>query len=228
MRQPTLSRALGLAAIFGSTLAFSHAVLTEPLPRSTLTQKMGPCGVVRTTRPTVLVAGQQLLVKWNETFAHPGYYRISFSAANDTNWVILKDDILNPSGTQPGSFTVTLPSEPCTACTLQLIQVMTESSPPTNYYSCADLVLNAAATPDAGTPPQDGGTPWDAGSGSTVEPASGSTEETSQGSPDAPKTPREAVGGCRSIGGTDPVLALLLLASAVLGRRFGTSRRGQG
>ncbi|MGI9302428.1 MAG: hypothetical protein ACR2RB_06955, partial [Gammaproteobacteria bacterium] len=48
-------------------------------------------------------------------------------------------------------------NEPCDDCTLQLIQVMEDRDPPTNYYSCADVVLQAApgGDPNDVTPPAD-------------------------------------------------------------------------
>ncbi len=44
---------------------------------------------------------------------------------------------------------ITLPNEPCPACTLQLIQVMQDKPPWGDgndiYYQCADLVIEAGA-----------------------------------------------------------------------------------
>jgi hypothetical protein len=71
--------------------------------------------------------------------------------------IILADRIPNP---HPGggvqTFTVTLPDVSCTNCTLQLLQVMTDTPmyDPSSalYFQCADLVLSSTA-PDAGPPP---------------------------------------------------------------------------
>ena len=40
---------------------------------------------------------------------------------------------------------ITLPMQTCDACSLQLIQVMTDSN--TNYYSCSDIKLATGSTP---------------------------------------------------------------------------------
>ena len=98
--------------------------------------------------------GQTITVTWAETVNHPGYYRIAFSPSGDTGFDanVLMNNIPNPAGLQAtNSATVTLPATPCTQCTLQLIQVMTESTPPSNYYSCADITIGPAANP----PPTD-------------------------------------------------------------------------
>ena len=42
--------------------------------------------------------------------------------------------------------TITLPNIECNDCSLQLIQVMTDRSPPSNYYSCADIQLTSNGT----------------------------------------------------------------------------------
>jgi hypothetical protein len=58
-------------------------------------------------------------------------------------------------GLTRGAVTVTLPDLECAACTLQLIQVMTDKPPYDGlddfYYQCADLVLTR--TPGAPPPP---------------------------------------------------------------------------
>lgn len=124
--------------------------------------KVGPCGgIARTANPTILQAGQQLTIQFEETVNHPGYYRIAFSPAGDafpdpfpvptaatpassTLWVPYIEDL---PGVSQYSATVTVPNTPCTQCSLQMIQYMTESNPPTMYYSCADIEIRAVGDP---------------------------------------------------------------------------------
>src|SRR5688500_2085339 len=113
-----------------STLAYGHAALVSPTPRSTSSGiKVGPCGPdARTNNPTVFAPGTVITVTWKETIAHPGYYRIAYSLGTDTDFDshVLLNNIANPAGTQATqSAQVTLPNISCPACTLQLIQVMT-------------------------------------------------------------------------------------------------------
>lgn len=116
--------------------------------------KVGPCGnVARISTPATLTAGQTITVNWVETINHPGRFEFYFSTGNDANFVLLKTVTdTQDSGALPHSYstTLTLPNTTCSACTLQMIQVMTENpTSPSNYYSCADIVLQAApgATP---------------------------------------------------------------------------------
>jgi len=118
--------------------------------------KANPCGgAARTTRSTIFSAGQTIEVEFQETIDHPGHYRIAFSPANDLNFdsYVLVDNI--PDTTSTGFYTqeITIPMEICSACTLQLIQVMTTSPTPQPgdyYYSCSDIqITNSGDT----TPP---------------------------------------------------------------------------
>jgi hypothetical protein len=123
--------------------------------------KDGPCGRPndsRTTdesRITTLEAGATITVEFRETVRHAGWYRIAFledgqdfpepptsgMAPTTATAPILLDGI--PDGERGMTFTaeVTLPNTPCTNCTLQLIQVMTDRNPFESYYTCADLIL---------------------------------------------------------------------------------------
>lgn len=120
-------------------------------PRSTNPGlKTGPCGnVARTTTPTVLTPGQTIDIEWEETIDHPGSFKFSFSPANDQGFdTNLIKEVVDTQNTAPlphfYKTTLTLPNISCTACTLQLIQVMTDSNPASFYYSCADIQLVAA------------------------------------------------------------------------------------
>lgn len=120
-------------------------------PRSTADGlKTGPCGnIPRTNTSTLLAPGQTIEVEWEETIDHPGSFKFSFSAANDlgfeTNLLKEVPDTQN-SGPLPHFYktSITLPNVTCSACTFQLIQVMTDRTPPTFYYSCADIQLVAS------------------------------------------------------------------------------------
>lgn len=117
--------------------------------------KTAPCGgAARTNTPVSLTPGQQVTVEWEETVDHPGFFRLSFSPANDLGFEsnVIADNIVDTQndGKTPHFYSkqITLPNQTCTACTLQLIQVMTENpAAPTNYYSCSDMQLLAAAAP---------------------------------------------------------------------------------
>jgi len=141
--------------------AFAHvrwALDSVTPPRTNDTGlKANPCGgVARTARSTIFSAGQTIEVRFEETINHPGHYRIAFSPADDLNFdsYVLVDNI--PDNTNTGFYTqeITIPMEICSACTLQLIQVMTTSPTPLPsdyYYSCSDIQITNSG--DA-TPPQ--------------------------------------------------------------------------
>lgn len=163
-----------VAGLLVASGAQAHAFWVDPPPRQAAALKTGPCGgIARTGTAVTYQAGSTVQLTWTETISHPGWYRIAFSpgADNDFDSHILVDHIANPTGLQPSNvLDVTLPSTPCEACTLQLIQVMTETTPYSSYYSCADIRL--VVTPvdggipslDAGTAPPDAGPAVDAGS----------------------------------------------------------------
>ena len=142
---------------FVSQIASSHARLNplqKPAPRSESSGlKSGPCGnIAATTDPTkktALLRGSELEISFQETIDHPGYYRIAFSQNDDNGFednilIEMAADIQGapiPPFANPRDYTVTitLPDLTCENCSLQLIQVMTDRNPPSNYYSCADI-----------------------------------------------------------------------------------------
>jgi hypothetical protein len=110
--------------------------------------KTGPCGdVARGTTSKELQKGSNVRVDWEETVQHPGRFEFYISTANDTGFTWLATFIDNQDGailsaSHKFTTTLTMPTTTCTACTLQMIQVMTENpSAPSNYYSCADISL---------------------------------------------------------------------------------------
>jgi hypothetical protein len=158
------------------------------------------------SRVQTFAPGATITVLWSETINHQGWYRIAFQpngevfgippastgpngaggASNyptanqegpdgNNNSIVLKDRI--PDGTT--SMQITLPNMECTNCTLQLIQVMTDTAtyePATDiYFNCSDIVLSAGA-PDAGVPTVVDGGPTigpDAGPGGNPEVSGG-------------------------------------------------------
>ena len=151
----------GLCGLLTMALAFeasAHArwLETGTTPGRTNNDniKSGPCGYARTNDPAVFRAGETVTLQWEATIYHRGYFRVAFSPANDQGFDdnVLLDNITEVQGQRIYSAQVTLPDTPCDNCTLQLIQVMLDRNPPTNYYSCADIQLVADMPADT-TPP---------------------------------------------------------------------------
>lgn len=151
--------ALSLSAL-AMPHAHSHAQwapngLTPPrTDRSDI--KSGPCGAARTDTPAVLQSGSTVTVSYLSTIFHNGDFRIAFSEANDMGFDgnVLADGIIDYRDEAERTHEITLPDVECDQCTLQLIQVMRDRNPPTNYYSCADITLVRGMADD--TAPPDG------------------------------------------------------------------------
>ena len=178
---------VALAAILMSVAApaLAHTVLMEPEPRVTGMTGSGlkerHCGEGaldrRSDTVTTYTAGDTITVKFWETIPHPGYFRISFDADGQDDFVdpptpratgysaAVLADVIYPSTPAEASqrwgqentyeFQVTLPDVACDRCTLQMIQFMEDKladGDPDNdiYYSCADLVLLPRALPYPG------------------------------------------------------------------------------
>lgn len=159
MRFGLISQGLcGLLTMVLALEASAHARWLEsgPTPGRTNNDniKSGPCGYARTNSPAVFRAGETVTLQWEATIYHRGYFRVAFSPANDQGFDdnVLLDNINEVQGQRIYSADVTLPTTPCDSCTLQLIQVMLDRNPPTNYYSCADIQLVANMPVDT-TPP---------------------------------------------------------------------------
>ncbi len=196
----------------------------------------GTVGYSRAANPTrisTFLPGQTITVTWAESIQHPGWFRIAFQpdgevfglppastgptgggaasnfptanqegvdAAN--NSIVLVDRIPDGMTTQ----SITLPNMECSNCTLQFIQVMTDSAPYTVdtlsndiYFNCADLVL-AANAPDAGP-----GATVDAGVTGDAPAAGGGGTDPVQG-------------GC-AVGGSSGLVGGLALGLALVGVR---------
>jgi len=143
----------GILLIFSqsavSHVRWSLTGLVKPRSNSTGLKEPAPCGgVARTQTPVVLKSGNTIDVQFEETINHPGYFRIAFSPASDTGFDenIIIANIPEVPATRFYTQTISLPDIECNDCTLQLIQVMTDRSPPSNYYSCADIQLTSNGT----------------------------------------------------------------------------------
>ena len=163
--------------------AYAHAGLVSPesrdnAPQSGPSNMSGPCGpnAPGSGPRTRFVPGSTVEITFRETINHPGHFILSLSMANDQGFqpvtgltqnggAVSADNIPHNGGAPQPSFASprmytglmwTVPNTPCAGCTLQLIQVMTDRNPPTNYYSCADIEIGAD-TPDAGVAPADAG-----------------------------------------------------------------------
>ena len=174
---------VGVAVIGLGGLAYGHANLTSPTPRTPAAGKTtGPCGAAAANNtpgaPTISVEqGTPFPVNFVETIDHPGSYRIALNATGNgvgPAMEILAPTIADidgavPSGGRPYSQSVTIPAAvPDGTYVLQLIQVMTEGATDTYYYSCADINVGIplpAGTPDAA--------PGDTPDGGEVLPDSG-------------------------------------------------------
>ena len=148
-----------------SSLALAHIELQSPTARF-----VQDSNGVKTGMVTPLVAGQTVIVRWKESVSHSGHYRIALSAhesdfVEPTSLTVpttlpawdLADGIPDKTGTQDYMQTVQIPSLPCAACVLQLLQVMGAGADGTNsgpfsgvYHACADVAISAGG-PDAAT-----------------------------------------------------------------------------
>jgi uncharacterized protein (TIGR03382 family) len=166
--------ALG-ALIWPATGALAHIHLNAPADRGCSNEKVGPCGTTcdpARSNATAFEPGSTITVQWDEYIDHPSHYRISFDDDGDDAFAnpvtkddiqqtpalpVLLDGIMDRDNGGDYSVQVTLPDIECDNCTLQLIQVMYDKSPPFGdndmYYRCADLTLRrGAGNGDAGVP----------------------------------------------------------------------------
>lgn len=155
---------IAVLSLILTTSALAHArwklgsAITPPRTNAT-GLKTGPCGgAARTSTPRAFMPGQTITVEWEETINHPGYYRVAFAEKDDQGFdanilapmvVDNQNDPVTQGQEHQFTTTVTLPSTLCTGCTLQLIQYMTESDPPSTYFSCTDIQITADGKPVA-------------------------------------------------------------------------------
>lgn len=153
-------------ATFAATIAWSNAAAAHieiVVPDSRYGPDMikdAPCGhpdnPPGTAEPHVYQTGETITIVVNEFVAHEGHLRIAW-AENDEDIVtingfddfdnfpgVLMDNIIDEPGMSQFAIELTLPSEECENCTLQVIQVMYDGDgfqEDDLYYTCADITL---------------------------------------------------------------------------------------
>ena len=174
MRWFTISLgALGLlVAGLHAPPVLGHARLLSPTPISSSPglKQPAPCGAPAANTltgapPTELVIGDQILIQWEETIDHDGYYRLSIDptgteSVSEFAANVLADQLpdINTAAQplpHPYETTITVPNLPCDPCLLQMVRFMSATG--TFYHSCAEIriVSVAGATPT----PTPGGNP---------------------------------------------------------------------
>jgi uncharacterized protein (TIGR03382 family) len=209
-------------------------------------EKVGPCGNegggTPTGKVTAFQSGQTITLTINEVIQHSGWYRVAIAPgpASSQTLASLPDPVvtttctpaIESSPTLPilvdgkahgsQSLQVTLPRNmactPAGPCTLQVIEVMTDHSPPSCFYHhCADITIESAVADGGGA---DAGAASSPGDASSVD--GGGGEDASTGG----AAPSSGGGGCViSAGGGAPAaagLAGFIAVAAVMRRR----RRG--
>jgi hypothetical protein len=166
-RTLALSLALcGVGVLALPAVGSAHSKWITPAPRSdsdALTT--GPCGgLARGTTATDYAPGQTITVTWVESINHDttptstATFSINFSASGDTNFVALVGSNVPDVGTGNYSRSVTLPSTPTNDGTLQLVYNTTAPGASV-YYSCANIRIVAATTPQPTPSPTPSPTP---------------------------------------------------------------------
>lgn len=205
------------AALLAPLIAWSHAELTDPTPRSACVNAMNcktePCGTIAAGSVTkTFFIGSSYDIAWTETIEHPGNYRLALSTNGELgfNNFILQDLIPDTLGTAPHQYTWawTVPDTAnCDPCVLQLIQVMSDSM--TRYFNCADIqILPAGSATPTPTP---GATPTPTPSGNPNDPV----EVDGYGSC--------AIGTSQTAAGF--AATIVLLGVALFARRLGRRKR---
>lgn len=152
--------------VAASSSAHAHIRMSSPAPRSDDDGlKTGPCGdVPRGSGPlTSYELGTTVRVSWAETIDHPGWYRIAVGNGDDEGFDnnVLADQVADRTGGGSYAVDVALLPTPCEACTLQLIQYMTDK--PTvdgeyqRYFACADIAIVEGIEGVTGDEDPDGG-----------------------------------------------------------------------
>jgi hypothetical protein len=240
------------AVLIAPATALAHTYILQPPPRDVAVadlnaraHKTGPCGSVpRTGPPVQYQPGETITVKFEETINHTGCFQIAFSAADDQNFVTLKQ-LPDTQGVQVYTTTVTLPAGvTCPACTLQVRQLMLEgtanpvcapdAAPPdgtaglgSTYFSCADICVGpVCAAADAGTPTSDAGAS-SSGGPTTVPTDGGGKMVPDGGSGTSGATPdlQSGNGGGCAVGLGATTGASLVLTAGLFGLALARRRR---
>ncbi|MEZ4382994.1 MAG: SCE4755 family polysaccharide monooxygenase-like protein [Nannocystaceae bacterium] len=164
--RPHLAPALALAGLLlAPRSAAAHIEITSHIPRhGKETQKTAPCGAADDGGPGgniyVYEPGATVTFAWHEFIDHPGHYRVAFDDAGSdafvdpataaerySNDAVLVDGIADVDGVHDYEVDVTLPAIECAACTVQILQIMTDKAPYGDgndiYYHCVDVQLVA-------------------------------------------------------------------------------------
>lgn len=174
MKASSLASFAAASIVLLSIPASAHSILVTPPPIGQDDgAKSGPCGCYFGAGPqdpaddpspakcpqdyqvTTLTAGAPLKIQWKETINHTGKFRFAFTSkapdaatkADMDAGVLVEIDDTNGTAGATLSQMVTVPSEPCDLCTIQLRQYMAGASSP-YYYSCAAVKI---VSPDPGT-----------------------------------------------------------------------------
>jgi len=169
------------AALFSFNAAAHIELLDPPARYAVPANKSCPCGdgpsnrscndtaeestdPNRSTNVTTFEAGQTITIHAEEYIDHAGRMRVAFDpdgadfADFNDNVLLDEPDPADPTISQTNplgwDFTVTLPTEPCENCTLQVVQVMNvptdveypDPATASTYYTCADIRIVPAGT----------------------------------------------------------------------------------
>jgi MYXO-CTERM domain-containing protein len=223
-----LAAALALGVGLFAVPAAAHVAMLTPMARySQDHQKNEPCGHPENPPGdgpvAVYQAGETITIEFEEFVDHPGHFRVALDPTGTDNFTsptafddfynspeVILDEIPDVQGGGMGSIQVTLPDTPCEACTLQLMQVMTDGAfgPGTSdlYFQCADIVIEGASAETAdlttGADESGGEESSGGGGGSTgSDPDSGGGSEGGEGSSSGPGNDEGSTSGASA--GTD-------------------------
>lgn len=165
-----LAPSAAAALLFASAPAAAHIEISSHVTRHGKgQQKVGPCGDEDDGLPGanvyVFAPGETVVLAWREFVDHPGHYRVAFDPEGSDDFVdpataderysggtVLLDGIEDVAGESEYEVMVTLPEVECEACTIQIIQVMTDKAPYGDgndiYYHCIDVRLVEGGGPD--------------------------------------------------------------------------------
>jgi Lytic polysaccharide mono-oxygenase, cellulose-degrading len=191
------SQVVVAAALLASSTAYAHFRLNYPASLTVqgnlgAPQKSAPCGLSDTSNTadnstksnmvTVVQEGTMLNVKFNETVAHPGHYRVAIAqtmaqlpadpvvtpvgqdmcgsaAIAPTAMPILGDGLLQHTAALVGEQTLSVQLPPgftCTNCVLQVVQYMSNHGinpiGGCHYHHCATVTVQSGPPPVDGPP----------------------------------------------------------------------------
>ena len=173
-----------LFAVAFPQVAAAHIEITSHETRHGVDQqKVGPCGAAGAGPGDTVYTyapGQTVELRWHEFIDHPGHYRVAFDVTGSDAFVdpataddlfagetVVLDGIADEPDVHDYAVQLELPEQECEACTIQIVQVMTDKPPFGDgndlYYHCIDVRLVA----DAGETGETGDTDPSADTGET-------------------------------------------------------------